>query len=344
MLRPSVFLLLFAFVFTGCGSSNTPGGNAPPSGPGDGQIEHVIHISVDGLRPDAVTRFLDTLPAFARLRRQGAYTDNARTAPTRGNTLPNHASQITGRVVDGEEGHGWGTNRYPDTTLTLHNHKGEYVSSVFDVVHAAGRRAALFTSKSKFAVFENSYRDVLDAYVYDPQTSRLTDHLIDSLRADAFDYAFLHLRDPDTAGHRFGWRLWGWHPYVRSVRNVDRQIGRILAAIESDPHLRGTTALIVTADHGGHNHSHGADDRRDYTIPFYVWGPGIRPGDLYKLAEGVRVDPGTDQIQADAKGQPIRNGDAANLALSLLGLDAIDHSTLGAETPLPVREPTLPTF
>ncbi len=344
MLRPFTLLFALAAIVSGCGSSADIGAPALLANSDGGSIEHVVHISVDGLRPDAVTRFLDDLPAFERLRRQGAFTDNARTTPTRGNTLPNHASQMTGRVVAGDEGHGWGTNRYPDPTLTLHEHKGDYVSSVFDVVHASGRRAALFASKSKFAVFENSYGDVLDTYVYDRQTDRLTDHLVDSLRADAFDYALLHLRDPDTAGHRFGWRLWSWHPYMRSVRKVDRQIGRILAAIEADPDLRGTTAVIVTADHGGHGHDHGADDPRDYTIPFYVWGPGIAPGDLYELAEGVRTDPGAAQVQADADEQPIRNGDAANLALSLLGLETIDRSTLGADVPLPVRQPVLPTF
>ncbi len=317
---------------------------APPTGPGSGPIEHVVHISVDGLRPDAVTSFLDGLPAFDRLRRQGAFTDNARTTPTRGNTLPNHASQMTGRVVGGDDGHGWDTNRYPDRTRSMHDHKGEYVGSIFDALHASGRRTALFASKSKFAVFETSYGDVLSAYVYDGRTDRLTDHLVDSLRSGAFDYAFLHLRDPDTAGHRFGWRLWSWHPYMRAVRKADRQIGRILAAIDADDELRGTTAVIVTADHGGHGHDHGADDPRDYTVPFYVWGPGIAPGDLYALAQDLRADPGSDQIAADAQDQPIRNGDAANLALSLLGLPPIAGSTLGADAPLQVRAPVLPTF
>ncbi len=309
-----------------------------------GPIEHVVHISVDGLRPDAVSRFLNTLPAFERLRQQGVFTDNARTTPTRGNTLPNHASQMTGRVVAGDDGHGWDTNRYPDPTLTLHDHKGEFVPSVFGAVHRSGGRAKLFASKSKFAVFESSYGDVLASYVYDGNTNRLTARLIDSLRTGDVTYAFLHLRDPDTAGHRFGWRLWGWHPYIRAVRKSDRLIGDVLAAIDADPELRGKTAVIVTADHGGHNHDHGADDRRDYTVPFYVWGPGIAPGDLYERAGDQRADPGTDQIAADADRQPIRNGDAANLALSLLGLGTIEGSTLGAESPLRVRNPQLPTF
>jgi hypothetical protein len=326
--------------------------------PGDGPVEHVIHISVDGLRPDAVTRYLDDLPAFALLREQGAFTDNARTLPSRGNTMPNHTSQITGRLGDGPLGHAWLTNRDTDPTATLHSNRGGYVASVFDVASDAGLRTGLYASKTKFVLYERSYnaeagapdttgaddgRAKIDAFVLETDTDRLVDRLVDSLQADAYDYVLLHLRDPDTAGHRFGWRLWGWHPYIRAVRKADRQIGQVLEAVASDPELRGSTAVIVTADHGGSGHDHGAYSPSDYTIPFYVWGPGIRAEDLYALNQDRRADPGEAQVDGDAVMQPIRNGEAANLALRLLGLDPVPGSTIGADLPLRVaQDPTLP--
>ena len=38
------------------------------------------------------------------------------------------------------------------------------------------------------------------------------------------------------------------------------------------------TALIVTADHGGHGRGHGADIPEDMTIPVFVKAPGFAPG------------------------------------------------------------------
>lgn len=324
-------------MLAGC-SSGTPANlfsSAESYSTSTDSIALVVHISVDGLRQDAVTKWLDDLPAYRRLREQGAFTLNARTAPTRGNTLPNHTSQITGRVVAGPDGHGWNGNRYSNPAITIHTNKGAYVASVFDVAYENGLRTALFASKSKFAVFANSYVESIDTYVYRRDAAELTTRFVDSLRTGTYGYAFLHLRNPDTAGHRFGWRLRSWHPYGRAIFDTNQQIARVLRAIDDDPALRGRTAVILTADHGGHSFNHGAEHPLDYTIPFYVWGPGI-PGsaDLYDLAGDRRADPDTAQIPDSAQAQPIRNGDAANLALALLGLNPVPGSTIGATLPL----------
>ncbi len=54
-------------------------------------VDHVIHISVDGLRPDALTTLGPTeTPNFYRLRMEGTFTDNARTAPDVTVTMANH--------------------------------------------------------------------------------------------------------------------------------------------------------------------------------------------------------------------------------------------------------------
>lgn len=330
---------------------------APERDYDDGPVQHVIHISVDGLRPDAITRHDPAdLPHFYRLRAEGAFTDNARTDVDYGNTLPNHMAQLTGRTVLGDGGHGWTHNHDPAPGETLHSRKGDYVASVFDVVHDYGHRTGAYTSKSKFVLLDQSYGDAhgapdrtgaddgsgkIDAFVYEPDTEALVERFVADMEAEPFTYAFLHLRDPDSMGHRWGWRLWGWHPYMRAVRKMDALIGDVLAMVERDSRLAGRTVVIVTSDHGGSGHGHGAAVPAHYTIPFYVWGSGVPADDLYTLNDGLRQEPGTDQPAFDAPHQPIRNGDAANLALALLDLPDVPGSVLSAQIPLRVAPPEL---
>ena len=315
----------------------------------------VIVISVDGLRPDAVAALGPAgAPVLHRMRADGASTHNARADWSRTVTVPNHASMLTGRGVEGRCGHGWTGNVEPEPGETLHTNRGAYVASLFDVAHDAGRRTALFASKSKFQVFDLSYAsgagradstgvddgpDKLDHYAYLHDTDALTDSLVRTLQSAPFDVAVLHLRDPDSKGHKSGWDLSPGSPYLSAVRAVDGLVGRVLAAIERDPD-RVRTTVILTADHGGLENGHGgASDVESFTVPFYVWGAGVAEGaDLYLLNPSARDDPGTERPAYSDTVQPVRNGDAANLALDLLGLASVPGSTINADdAPLRVR-------
>ena len=320
-------------------------------GEATGPVRYVIHVSVDGLRPDAITRHdPDELPNFYRLRSEGSFTDNARTDVDYGNTMPNHLAQLTGRPVLGEDGHGWTMNHDPESAETIHEQKGAYVPSIFDVVHDAGLRTAAYVSKPKFALLSRSYdaangaedvtgaddgRDKIDQFVLSEDTQHLVDDFVDAMREEPFHYTFLHLRDPDIYGHRWGWRLWSWHPYMSAVRHVDALLGELFDLIDDDPNLADRTAIVLTSDHGGSGHSHGAERRAHYTVPFFVWGPSIEAADLYEVSEGRFTDPGRDRPRFDAPTQPIRNGMAGNAAAALLGLDPISGSTLRAAAIVP---------
>ena len=105
--------------------------------------------------------------------------------------------------------------------------------------------------------------------------------------------------------------------------------------------LSGKTAIILTADHGGTEDTHARPtDPANYTVPFFVWGPGVdAAADLYALNAATRLDPGAGRPDYDATVQPIRNGDGANLGLQLLGLGPVSGSSINVNQDLAVASP-----
>lgn len=323
-------------------------------------FENVVVISVDGLRSDALLAVsAKALPAFARLQ-NGASTLNARTDPDWTITLPNHTAMMTGRFVEGPAGHAWRKNDDADEGETLERNKQGYVTSFFDVAHDRGVETGLFAGKTKFSIFDVSWnaehgapdttgvddgRDKLDRYVFDLDTPKLVDGLLEALRREPAKprLLFVHLAEPDRAGHAFGWDVSKGSRYMRAVQAVDVEVARILDAIEGSP-LATKTAVILTADHGGGAPWKSHDQKHmwiDYIIPFLVWtGPLDEARDLYALNHATRADPGLTQPAREFDGlPPIRNGDVANLALELLGLPAVPGSTIGASQDLRVFAP-----
>ena len=320
------------------------------------RADKVIFISADGLRPDSIDTLGETgAPNFYRLRREGAWTSNARTDVVYTITLPNHTSMISGLGVVGKQGHGWISNTDPKLGQNLHRNRESYLPSVFGVVHDNGFRTALFASKSKFSLYDLSYdeklgaadetgadngRDKIDRYVVNEDTGILVDDLIATFKDSAAEFTMLHLRDCDSAGHKDGWNLTPGSPYLQAAAKVDGLVGKLLDAIEAAPAMKGKTWLILTADHGGLTATKGhgeAKESDNYIIPFFVRGPGVSAGaDLYALNNGTRQDPGNANPGYEAPMQPIRNGDAGNLVLSLLRLPAIPGSTINARQDLKV--------
>ena len=314
--------------------------------------QYVVFVSADGLGSSYLQSLIDKgdAPNFRRFQAEGAWTNNARTDYDWTVTLPNHTCMITGRGVEGPAGHHWTKNVDPAPGETLHSHKGSYVASVFDVAHDSGLRTCLFAGKTKFVLYANSYdgehgaadpgaidhdRNKIDVFEISADSAAMVRDFVADCAAKPFHFSFIHFADPDAAGHPFGW---GGEQYLAAVRRVDKGLGDIFRLVETQPAMRGRTAIILTADHGGKGHDHKIiTEPLDYTIPFYVWGAGVAAGkDLYALNRGSRLDPGAGRPSYAAAAQPIRTGDVANLALGLLGLGAVPGSTINVRQDLNV--------
>lgn len=316
------------------------------------RAQHVVVISVDGMgsayiKPLLTDGITNELTTFKRIQAEGSGTLNARDDADYAVTLPNHITMMTGRGVLGTAGHNWTENVDPLPTDTIANNKGSYVASAFDVAHDNGLRTGIWSGKSKFSLFQQSYGDTtgapdttgpdngqdkidfdkVDSYI---SASELTTDFTNRMAADPFHFVFFHYQDPDTTGHASGWSTNPASAFATTLKNVDTQIGRILQMVDDSPELQSNTVIILTADHGGHGLTHGdTTNPLDFTIPFYVWGVNVEVGaDLYAMNPTHRTSPEPSANPPYTGTQPVRNGEAANLALGMLGLGPVPGSTI----------------
>jgi predicted AlkP superfamily pyrophosphatase or phosphodiesterase len=239
--------------------------------------DHVVIISVDGLRPDAIDVF--AAPTLKRLMREGSYAPDAQTVlPS--TTLPSHTSMLTG-VDPSVHGITWNTDETGERGYVR-------VPTVFALARAAGFRTAAFFGKSKLNHVHSpatlDYVHAFDSWLpwrrSGERTARLVEEHLERARPNVL---FVHLVEVDYAGHLFGWmgRLYG-----SAVREADAAVAHLLT--HADAHFgRGQYTVIVTADHGGHGRTHGTALAEDTTIPWIAWGEGVRAGT--RLPFGIRT-------------------------------------------------------
>ena len=250
--------------------------------PAGRMTDHVVIVSIDGLRPDAIEQF--GAKTLMRLMREGSYTLSAQTIlPSK--TLPSHTSMLTG--VDAEK-HGitWNSDE-----TDAHGHVA--VPTVFALAKAQGYSTAAFFSKTKFHHLDvpNSLDYIrapkggLGGILDDKWPAKKTVGNVEKyLEGGASpNLLFVHIGEPDYAGHLFGWM---GRMYASAVREADKAVSEIIDE-SNDRFGAGNYTLIVTADHGGHDKNHGSDDPRDTTIPWIAWGKGVSAGQ--SISSGVRT-------------------------------------------------------
>ena len=237
---------------------------------------HVIVISMDGLRPDALARVRPR--TLQRLAREGSHSLEAQTiVPSR--TLPSHMSMVSGEPP---HIHGVVNNDDPDETRWVVD-----VPTMFALAHDSGFHTAAFFSKTKFRqIYE---RGAID-YAEEPSNRlalrpawRTARQVVRYLERERPQLLFIHFGEPDYVGHTFGWMS---PPYRWAVLWTDRAVARILAAADRAFGPEQYT-VILTADHGGSRFTHGSSDPVDTTIPWIAWGKGVRAGEV--LPPGLRT-------------------------------------------------------
>jgi predicted AlkP superfamily pyrophosphatase or phosphodiesterase len=177
-------------------------------------------------------------------------------------TLVSHASMLVG-VCPAKHGVNW--NDY------IPNLGYAVGTDLFDIAHAAGLRTYIYAGKEKLRqVTEPSS---LDQFVYvNDRDLVLMERLIAEFPQD-FGVLFIHLALTDGMGHVYGWLS---PEQLSVIRRADEALGLFLAALDARG-LRSETLLILSADHGGHDTTHGSSLPEDMTIPWVASGAGVQP-------------------------------------------------------------------
>lgn len=226
-------------------------------------IEHVLILSVDGLRPDVL--LLAKVPTFRALIHESAYTFWAKTTAV-AITLPSHVSMMTGVTPD-RHGITW------NSVLPLSEPVYPRVPTIMELATRAGYVTAMVAGKEKFDTL-NKPGTVTHAFVPATQSDDATvaAKAVELIERHKPALIFVHFPEMDEVGHSKGW---GSHEQLAHIENTDRQLAVLLAALDRAG-IRSKTLLIVTADHGGTGFGHGADDARSRHIPWIAVGPGVR--------------------------------------------------------------------
>jgi arylsulfatase A-like enzyme len=241
--------------------------SAPVPVPDGARTAHVVLISIDGLRPDAIEAA--PAPHLLRLGEEGAAAREARTvSPSR--TLPSHVSMLTG-VSPEVHGITWNDDR-------VRREGTVRVPTVFSVAEAAGLRTAAFFGKSKFRHLLLPGAPRVVSVPRGPEvvlSPVIVQEVVDHLRFHRPNLLFVHLADPDLAGHGAGWMSPSYRWAVRRSDAAVERIRRAAAAAFGDDFV-----ILVTSDHGGHRRGHGLETEEDVLIPWIAWGSAVRPGTL----------------------------------------------------------------
>ena len=238
----------------------------------------VILISIDGMRSDGLkscgNEYLNSLEKAC------AYTYSA-SSMIPSVTFPCHFS-MTHSVTP--ERHGILTNTYVPQVRP--------VKGVFERVNESGGVCAMFygweplrdiasPGSLKFATYVN-------AYMEESSDTVLTDEAIKTISKHKPDFAFLYMVETDEkGGHDNGWMS---DEYLKRVSIGIDNVRRIIETFGDE------YSIILMADHGGHDRSHGTQMKEDMTIPLFFYGKDFTPGEITQPLSLLNIAPTITKI------------------------------------------------
>ena len=223
----------------------------------------VILISVDGMRPDGFLTCGN--PYIHEMMAKSYYTLDGQTVlPSV--TLPCHMSLF--HSVPPQR-HGITTNLYLPMARPL--------NGLFEQLHLARAVSSMHYGWEPLRDIAQpkslQYAEYISARAEDDADTQLTDSALARIAKSKPDFVFLYLVDTDEkGGHDNGWMS---EAYLHRISVALDNIRRVVDSFGNEYNI------IVTADHGGHDRTHGTDMPEDTTIPMFCFGKAFPAGQRF---------------------------------------------------------------
>ncbi len=220
-----------------------------------------ILIIVDGMRPDS----LSDVEVAQKIIGESAYTMTAETVyPSV--TLPCHISLFHSVTP---QRHG--------TTTNIYTPQVRPIKGLCEVLKQADKRSAIFFNWEEIRDVSRPNSLIRSCFYagrkigYKLAGELLTEDFIKHHQIFDTDFTFLYFGHTDMAGHNHGWMS---DEYIQAMHESWDNIRKIMEALGDD------YTYIITADHGGHDRTHGSDMPEDMIIPVIIKGKDFEPGEI----------------------------------------------------------------
>ena len=219
----------------------------------------VLLMLMDGMRPDSLPGIPEAQAMIAR----GSSAMDAQTVyPSV--TLPCHMSLF--HSVDPSR-HG--------TTTNIFMPQVRPINGLFDVLKMGRKRTAMFYNWHELRDLGRPGSLSFEYYLqgcslgWEETTVPLTDAVIEHIQKYDPDFTFYYFAYPDEMGHAHGWMT---ERYQYAVEFCWKEAQRIIDTLPED------YVVIVVADHGGHDRTHGTAMPEDMNIPVIITGGPFAAG------------------------------------------------------------------
>ncbi len=253
-------LLIFAMFATSAVAQSLP------------NVKSVIIFGVDGLGANVLRS--SAPPSFRSFQQESAFSLHARgVMPTV--TFPNFGSMVSGA---GPEQHGitsnnWRPDRF-DIAPTCLGRSGHF-PTVFGMMRDQKpdvKSALFFDGGQGFPwIVEDGAVDKVGIGQGADATMSLA---LDYIKANRPALVFLHVDLLDHAGHTYGWES---PEYAQALLHCGELLARLMGELR-DAGLLSSTAILISADHGGIGKRHGGSTMTEIEIPWLLSGPGVAKG------------------------------------------------------------------